>query len=46
MAAAVIVNLSDTTTTAINKKLNALREQVGAVTISPLTAFSSATASA
>jgi len=33
MAAAVILNLSDTTTTAINKKLNELREQVGAVTM-------------
>lgn len=33
MAAAVILNLSDTTTTAINKRLNELREQVGAVTM-------------
>ncbi len=33
MAAAVIVDLADTTTTAINKKLNELRERVGAVTM-------------
>lgn len=33
MAAAVILQLPDTTTTAINKKLNGLREQVGAVTM-------------
>jgi glucose-6-phosphate dehydrogenase assembly protein OpcA len=33
MAAAMIVELSDTTTTAINKKLDELREKVGAVNL-------------
>jgi glucose-6-phosphate dehydrogenase assembly protein OpcA len=33
MAAAVIVDLPDTSTTAINKKLDELRERVGAVTL-------------
>lgn len=33
MAAAVIIELPDTSTTAINRKLNELREQVGAVTM-------------
>lgn len=33
MAAAVIINLPDTSTNAINKKLNELRERVGAVTM-------------
>ena len=33
MAAAVIVELPDTSTTAINKKLDELREQVGAVNL-------------
>lgn len=33
MAAAVIIELPDTSTTAINKKLNELRERVGAVTM-------------
>ena len=33
MAAAMIVELSDTTTTAINKKLDALREEAGVITM-------------
>lgn len=33
MAAAVIIDLPDTSTTAVNKKLDELREQVGAVTM-------------
>lgn len=33
MAAAVIINLPDTTTNAVNKKINDLREQAGAVTL-------------
>ncbi len=33
MAAAVIVELADTSTTAVNKKLDELREKVGAVTL-------------
>ncbi len=33
MAAAVIVSMEKTTTTAVNKKLNELREEVGAVTL-------------
>jgi glucose-6-phosphate dehydrogenase assembly protein OpcA len=33
MAAAVIVDLPDTTTTAVNKKLDELREKIGAITM-------------
>ena len=35
MAAAVIVELPDTTTNAVNKKLVELREEGGAVTLRP-----------